>query len=558
MSRLKNRAIITRNLACIAGAFCLMLLFAFAGGLRAHAAARTAQITSCLINGTQVEMAVNCSVVPASDDGFFYIYADEVYEDGPTGQVVAKVPAAASAGFSFPLNLNMPDSNLSRKFIVAVRQGGTMVQVSDEHYITNPEAVALHTQFRMDHGIKGLLPDPSRFDTGEIQDLGIQQVGYNIYLGDIVGESTDPRLNTIYYTYDGHTYAFNPVYMHGYDRIVRYFTDNGIQITMNILNNRTAAGADLIHPLSRDAHVCPGYAFNTADAQGTEHLKAIASFLARRYSGTMEMDWQQGVMQGQVDNWVVGNEVNARTEWYYMSSDNLDLNVNSYVKAFRVFYNGIKSENAFARVYNSIDQEWRRKSNPGCFLSSDYLELFNYHMLREGNIDWGLSMHPYNAPLYDPYAWCGYSALVNADYSTPYITMQNFHLITDLLALPEYLNPAGMVRSVILTEIGFTSSFGQEQQAASIVYGYLKAISNPYIDGFLLFRHTDDAHEMQSNLAEGLVTLSGEHKLGYDFYRAMGTPYQDEYFRRASQIIGQDIVPLALSRIVLTRGGWYD
>ena len=73
-----------------------------------------------------------------------------------------------------------------------------------------------------------------------------------------------------------------------------------------------------------------------------------------------------------------------------------------------------------------------------------------------------------------------------------------------------------------------------------------------------MFRHTDDAHEMQSNLAEGLVTLSGEHKLGYDFYRAMGTPYQDEYFRRASQIIGQDIVPLALSRIVLTRGGWYD
>ena len=86
MSRLKNRAIITRNLACIAGAFCLMLLFAFAGGLRAHAAARTAQITSCLINGTQVEMAVNCSVVPASDDGFFSIYADESV---PIKEVVA-------------------------------------------------------------------------------------------------------------------------------------------------------------------------------------------------------------------------------------------------------------------------------------------------------------------------------------------------------------------------------------------------------------------------------------------------------------------------------------
>ena len=85
-----------------------------------------------------------------------------------------------------------------------------------------------------------------------------------------------------------------------------------------ILNNKTSAGAELIHPLSRDAHVCPGYAMNTKEDEGTQHLKAIAAFLAQRYSGGQF---------GTVDNWVIGNEVNARTEWYYMNSTNLELNV---------------------------------------------------------------------------------------------------------------------------------------------------------------------------------------------------------------------------------------
>ena len=68
-----------------------------------------------------------------------------------------------------------------------------------------------------------------------------------------------------------------------------------------------------------------------------------------RYSGTENC--------GQVDNWIIGNEVNARTECYYLGTDNLDTNVNSYVKAFRIFYNGIKSQNAGAQIYNSLDQE---------------------------------------------------------------------------------------------------------------------------------------------------------------------------------------------------------
>ena len=49
--------------------------------------------------------------------------------------------------------------------------------------------------------------------------------------------------------------------------------------------------------------------FNTVDQAGLEKLEAVAAFLGQRYSGTGH---------GTVDNWIVGNEVNARNEWNYM------------------------------------------------------------------------------------------------------------------------------------------------------------------------------------------------------------------------------------------------
>lgn len=213
----------------------------------------------------------------------------------------------------------------------------------------------------------------------------------------------------------------------------------------------------MIHPLAVGGD-CPGYAINVADASGTEHLKAIGAFLGQRYSGAAGC--------GQVDNWIVGNEVNARTSWWHTNSTSLDLNVNIYVKAFRILYNEIKSKNANARIYNSIDQEWNRLSNPGSFLARGYLDQFNYYINREGNIDWGLSYHPYNSPLYDPYAWNGPAVWVKNNLSTPYITMQNIDLLINYMHQSHFLNPNGEVRSISLAEIGYTSSFGSEAQGS--------------------------------------------------------------------------------------------
>ncbi|SFP86326.1 hypothetical protein SAMN04487928_11013 [Butyrivibrio proteoclasticus] len=513
-------------------------------GVVAQAAGRVVSIGSCTIQGDQVVVNVSASTLPSSDDGKYYLYADEVYQDGTVGKVVATTERAGNATFTFPLNFYSAESNLSKKFLVAVKSGGSMVQVSDEHYITNPEAIATKTVARNDHGMKGILPNSA--DEATFKDLGIAQMVYNLYMGDIVGPGDGS--NVVNFSYNGVDYQFNGAALAQYDGFVRWCSINNFQLTMTILNNKTEAGADLIHPLSRDAHVCPGYAMNTKEDSGTQHLKAIAAFLAQRYSGGA---------YGTVDNWVIGNEVNARTEWYYMNSTNLELNVSEYVKAFRIFYNEIKAVNGNARVYTSFDQEWCRKSNPGCFMSKEYLDRFNYYINREGNVDWSLSVHPYNAPLFDPYAWKQQSQYVSPSLNTPYITMENIYILTDYMCQASFLSPSGKVRNISLSEIGFTSSFGEDAQAASLTYAYTMAENNPYISSFILFRETDNAHEIESHIAQGLKNLDGSKKMSYDFYKYLGTAQAATYKAQASQIIGQDVDALVTNRTFLSRKGWF-
>ena len=189
----------------------------------AAAAERPVSVDSCLISQDQVICSASCKTIPTSDDGIFYLFADEVYEDGVQGKIIARAERGKKATFTFPLNLNTPDSNLSRKFLVAVKSGGSMVQVSNEHYITNPEAVAVHTSARMTTGKKGILPDQFKLSTNELKDLNVKQAVYNMNLGYLCGETTDVAYPTIAYEYDGQTYYFNGKIVTEYDNIIKVF-----------------------------------------------------------------------------------------------------------------------------------------------------------------------------------------------------------------------------------------------------------------------------------------------------------------------------------------------
>lgn len=523
---------------------CLMAIgiFVWRNPLQVYASNRPVVMESCRILGDQVVCQLKTSTIPSSDDGLFYIYSNEVFQDGTVGNVVASQQTGTAVTISFPLQYNSPQSNLSRKFLVAVKQNGQMIQVSNEHYITNPEVLAGFTMAPIPAGIKGILPDGD-ITNGELQELGIQQVVYNMLLDELCVSADTP--GAVLFAYNGQNYYFNGSRLHNYDSTIKYLNEHGMKVTIVLLNCGTGEHTKhLIHPKAIGGE-CPGYALNVEDEAAVNHLKAIGAFLGQRYSGALGF--------GQVDNWIIGNEVNARTSWWYTNSSSLEYNVSIYVKAFRIFYNEFKGMNANVMVYNSLDQEWNRKSNPGSFLSKDYLDKFNYYMVREGNIDWGLSFHPYNSPLYDPYAWNGPSVWVKNSITSPYITMQNLDILIDYMHRPGLLNPNGEVRSISLAEIGFTSSFGTQAQEASVAYGYLKARSLPDVDAFMLFRQVDDAHEMESYLAMGLKDLNGNRKPAFEIYKNLGTANEAVAKARASEIIGMDIDKMVNEKIIWTR-----
>ncbi len=509
----------------IVGVLSGILLFFMPMNASAVQAAGSVTIKSCQIQGSNVVVTAGTGSVPSSDDGLYYLFADQPFQDGAAGTQVATAPAAANATFSFALNFNSANSNLFKKYVVAVKQGGVMTPVSTARYITNPEAAAKHTQARSNVGKKGILPAVATINSGLLKQTGTNQVVYNLPVGNLCNGSG------ISYTYNGKTYQFSSAIVGQYDQIVPSLNNQGIQVTIVLLNNLTG-DQTLIHPLSRGYGGANYYAFNTAEQAGVEKLEAIAAFLGERYSGTGH---------GKVDNWIVGNEVNARADWNYMSNVDLSVFTAEYAKAVRIFYNGIKSQNGNANIYISVDQQWSRSSNAALYYAGKpFMDTFNSLVSSEGNIDWHVAMHPYDVPLTDPRPWNA-SSLVQHSNATAYITIQNIDVLTDYLGQASFRSPTGQVRSVLCSEVGYTSLQGEDVQAAALMYAYWQAVNNQHIDGIIFSRQQDDSGEIVQGLANGITNLNGSHKASWDYYVNMNGANAANYLASASAIAGVDL-----------------
>jgi len=519
----------------------LMLAFVLgtiSGGIQVSAAGYASTITLCGINNDTTSITVNAdtAVLPKSDDGMFYLFAEPTFSGGLTTAYLAATPMATSVSFTADLKKAQSDSRLYSKFIVAVLSGGQYVAVSEAKYLTNPEAVATSTTARVVPGSKkGLMIDPAKLGTGELEDLGVKQTAYNINVSYILGPTSNSAYPTIDYTYNGKNYQFNGLRIAEYDGIFKALSSKGISITAILLNNYDPSYLQLIHPLARDGFVCSYYMFNAADQSGVELMAAVGSFLSQRYSN-------KGV--GQVDNWIIGNEITARTQWNYISAMKLDAYVEEYAKAFRVFYTAIKSENANANIYLSIDQQWdRNRKQTENYDGRDLLTSFNANISSKGNIDWGVACHPYGVPLtwakfWDVPANYAKMKLVSHSVSSKFLTMQNIEVLTDFLVAPAMISSTGQVRSVICTEVGYTDAQGQDIQAVAFTYGYLQAAYNQYIDAFIISSETDHEAEIAQGLAMGLTKTDGSHKLIYDFYKYIDTPNSTYYTELAKPYVG--------------------
>lgn len=479
---------------------------------------------SASISGSNVVIKATTSSVPSSADGLYHLYAQNVYDTGIKGTEVASAAVGTSATFTVALNNNSANSMLYKKFVVATSQSGVMTQVSNAAYITNPEALATHTVARVQAGKKGIIPESTMIHSGDIVTLGIDQCSYNLLMSQLLNKSGAQ----ITYNYNGKTYSFNAGTVQAYDWLISMFKQNGISCTMVLLND-WHADLTSINPLSRSAGHSY-YAYNAADQAGVELLAAIGSFLASRYSN-------QGL--GQIDNFVIGNEINARYLWNYMSNVDVTTYTVQNANAFRVFYNAIKSQNANANVYTCIDQMWASTNEPNRYYAGkEYLDIFNSYISSEGNIDWSLAVHPYDVPLTNSYAWANSSKYVTHDISSPYVAMQNVEVVTDYMCTPTFKAPNGQVRSIICSEVGYSSTAGEAVQAAAITYAYEVAMNNQYIDAFIYNKEMDASAELAQGLALGLVSSRGTHKQAYAYYQNLDGPNAQQYINAAAATIG--------------------
>lgn len=462
-------------------------------------------ITSCVIeDGNRIAIRGEVKGTwsdPAFYDNYLYLFELKPYQDDLAGRTdyCGWITKGDALAFDLDLKLGSSEDRLYSRFVVAVYDGGSYLPAGNVVYITNPEILARHTEsYRNAQNKKGLLIQNTAGMVADAFELGVNHVIVNIPFHHILGEGID-------YVYDGKTYHFNKTLLEEYDSTIRRMSEKNMTVTAVILNGWNDNTPQLIYPgvTRQPENQVFYYGFNASTEEGYETIKAIASFLADRYSSLQSP-------YGKVSNWIIGNEINNQ-QWNYMGGMSLEQYIREYERAFRIFYTAIKSTNRNDRLFFSTDYNWLHEGNGTTkYNAKDIIDTFNSKVVAGGQMDWNLAYHPYSIPMTEPEFWDDdQTGLITYDAGSPIVNLKNLTVLTDYLQQAGLRNSKGEVRHVILSEQGFTSKSltrgeNNDLQAAAIAYAYYIADSNPYIDAFIMSRQVDAPVEVELSLMFGL------------------------------------------------------
>lgn len=486
----------------------------------------------------KLRYSLTMPLIPSSDDAYLYLFSAETWEED-TDALEKEPVTRARKDREWEIVFSYRDAYLYERFIPAVKMDDNYVQVGRSVYLSNPEALAENQEPYPETGSKkGLLLDPTMLGTPELTDLGVKHAIYNIPLSHIMGETADQTFPTITYTYKGRNYTFNGAAVNGYDGLFTYLSDMGMTATAVVLNDWNEAYPELIHPDARNQESgAYYYMFNASEEEGARTLEAVAGFLSERYSSGKH---------GMVHSWVIANEINQNRVWNYMNTRDVFYYAEEFEKSFRIFYQAVKSHCAQGRVYFSIDHAWNSNGgdNSAFFNGRDVLECFNEVALAHGNYDWGIAIHPYPEPLTRVNYW---SQEYDKTRDAPHLSIMNLNVLTDMLSEEAYLDKEGEVRSITITELGFSSGSGERLQAAAFAYCYYIVEDNPYVDAFLMNRQTDAPEEVMAGLSFGVYKYDHSGKYIKDVFRYIDTDRAGEYTDFMLNILGADSLEEALS-----------
>lgn len=446
-----------------------------------------------------------------SSDGYYYL----VYVDSNSGKVkktVGKVkkPEKAKGKITFKLNISGHPEYAQGKFAIGIKKSKSAYSViSPKSYVSNPEKLSTNTAA---YFVPGTKKGIQATDINELTDTKSKTVFFNLYISDLMRK--DSGVET--YKYNGKTYHFNGLY--GYVYLVQQCNAKGIQVTAQISIDRNASTQSFItgnSPYAETAY----YGWNTDNSTTRQTMEAMFAYLGEKF----------GKNNCYISNWILGNEVNSASGYYYVGNVSFSKFISMYSEAFRCLYNAVKSSRGSSKVFICLDNCWNQKNAfTICYSARSTLESFAAKISdMQKDVNWNLAYHAYNQPLSDSQFWSGANAsMFTSDANTTtFITMRNIQTLTDYVK-----NRFGSNTRIILSEQGFSSTYGgQANQAAAIALAYYKAACNPMIDAFIIRSYKDEAHEVAQGLAMGLKDANGKKKTAYNVFKNMDSSNSLKY-----------------------------
>ena len=466
------------------------------------------------VKGTKVNtitVSATVSNYVKSSDGYYYL----VYVDSNSGKVkktVGKVkkPEKAKGKITFKLNISGHPEYAQGKFAIGIKKSKSAYSViSPKSYVRNPEKLSTNTAA---YFVPGTKKGIQVTDINELTDTKSKTVFFNLYISDLMRK--DSGVET--YKYNGKTYHFNGLY--GYVYLVQQCNAKGIQVTAQINIDRNVSTQSLItgnSPYAETAY----YGWNTDNGTTRQTMEAMFAYLGEKF----------GKNNCYISNWILGNEVNSASGYYYVGNVSFSKFISMYSEAFRCLYNAVKSSRGSSKVFICLDNCWNQKNAfTICYSARSTLESFAAKISDvQKDVNWNLAYHAYNQPLSDSQFWSGANAsMFTSDANTTtFITMRNIQTLTDYVK-----NRFGSNTRIILSEQGFSSTYGgQANQAAAIALAYYKAACNPMIDAFIIRSYKDEAHEVAQGLAMGLKDANGKKKTSYNVFKNMDSSNSLKY-----------------------------
>ena len=466
------------------------------------------------VKGTKantITVSATVSNYVKSSDGYYYL----VYVDSNSGKVkktVGKVkkPEKAKGKITFKLNISGHPEYAQGKFAIGIKKSKSAYSViSPKSYVSNPEKLSTNTAA---YFVPGTKKGIQATDIKELTDTKSKTVFFNLYISDLMRK--DSGVET--YKYNGKTYHFNGLY--GYVYLVQQCNAKGIQVTAQISIDRNASTQSFItgnSPYAETAY----YGWNTDNSTTRQTMEAMFAYLGEKF----------GKNNCYISNWILGNEVNSASGYYYVGNVSFSKFISMYSEAFRCLYNAVKSSRGSSKVFICLDNCWNQKNAfTICYSARSTLESFAAKISdMQKDVNWNLAYHAYNQPLSDSQFWSGANAsMFTSDANTTtFITMRNIQTLTDYVK-----NRFGSNTRIILSEQGFSSTYGgQANQAAAIALAYYKAACNPMIDAFIIRSYKDEAHEVAQGLAMGLKDANGKKKTAYNVFKNMDSSNSLKY-----------------------------